>query len=108
MAAKRLVRIVEKDVNGNIDTSHLKTEEEKYLLKRFEEFSNKLTSNKYEKTKDFLDELSSLTEPINKFFDKVLVNDPDPKIKQTRQALLKKGKDLFEKICDFNQILERN
>lgn len=102
-SAKRLVRIVEPNTNGNLNIKNLTTEYEKQLLSRFNEIEKK----QYKSYDDFLYELSTLTDTINTFFDKVLVNDPDPKIKQTRQALLKKGKDLFEKICDFNQIIER-
>ncbi|MBI3589910.1 MAG: glycine--tRNA ligase subunit beta [Candidatus Melainabacteria bacterium] len=104
VAAKRLVRIVEKTINGNVDTSNLKTEYEKELLNKINHLQNK----QYKTFKDLLEELQCLTEAINTFFDKVLVNDPDPKIKNARQSLLKKGKDLFEKACDFNQIIERN
>ena len=32
----------------------------------------------------------------------------DNEIRKARQGLLKKGKTLFERICDFNQIVERN
>jgi glycyl-tRNA synthetase beta chain len=103
-AAKRLVRIVENTSNGSIDTSLLKTDQEKTLLQSFQQIKSK----NYKSTNDYLKELSSLTIPINNFFEKVLVNDPDPKIKQARQSLLKQGKDLFEQICDFNKIQDRS
>ena len=103
-AAKRLVRIVETNINGNIDMNLLKTEQERTLLQNFQQIKSK----KYKTTNDYLKELSNLTIPINNFFDKVLVNDPDPKIKQARQSLLKQGKDLFEQICDFNKIQDRS
>ncbi|MBI3308364.1 MAG: glycine--tRNA ligase subunit beta [Candidatus Melainabacteria bacterium] len=107
IAAKRLVRIVEKDANGGLDKNNLKTNEEQNLYKLFEDINKKIASEKYHSQKDLLDDFTNLTNPINQFFDNVLVNDPDPKIKQTRQSLLKKGKDLFEQICDFNKIVER-
>ena len=103
IAAKRLVRIVESKLNGNLDINELKTEQEKVLLQKFQGIKLK----EYKTTNDFLKELSELTTPINNFFDKVLVNDPDPKIRQARQSLLKQGKDLFEQICDFNKIQDR-
>ena len=102
-AAKRLVRIVENNSNGGIDTSLLKTEQEKVLLQSFQQIESK----QYKTTNDYLKELLNLTTPINNFFEKILVNDPDPKIKQARQSLLKQGKDLFEQICDFNKIQDR-
>lgn len=104
VAAKRLVRIVEKNINGRLDTDNLKSESEILLLKKFEEISKK----EYKTHEEFLTHLTTLTNPINTFFEKVLVNDPNPQIKQARQSLLKKGKELFEKICDFNQIQERD
>ena len=104
IAAKRLIRIVEPASNGVTDLSSLKNEEEKKLLKTIQEISNK----SFNSTNEFLNALTSLTEPINLFFEKVLVNDPDPKIKQARQSLLKQGKDLFEQICDFNKIQDRS
>ena len=108
VAAKRLVRIVEKETNGGLDINKLNTNEEKILLKMFEDINKNIKSDKYKNHKEFLDELTTLTTPINTFFDNVLVNDPDPKIKKNRQSLLKKGKDLFENICDFNMITERS
>lgn len=107
VAAKRLIRIVEKDANGNLDVHSLKTNEEANLYKLFDNINKKITSEKYHSQQELLDDLTTLTTPINNFFDNVLVNDPDPNIKKARQALLKKGKDLFEKICDFNKIIER-
>lgn len=103
-AAKRLVRIVDSTTNGNFDTSKLTMEQEKELLSNLDAANKK----EYKSYNDFLNDLTNLTAPINSFFDKVLVNDPDPEIKKARQGLLKKGKTLFEKICDFNQIIERN
>ncbi len=104
IAAKRLVRIVDSNSNGNLDISKLTIAQEKELLNNID----KVAKAEYKSYNDFLNNLSELTTPINSFFDKVLVNDPNPEIKKARQALLKKGKMLFEKICDFNQILERN
>ena len=104
IAAKRLVRIIEPNVSNDLDTNVLKSQEEQTLLKLFEE----MNKGKYKNIDEYYNSLKRLTEPINNFFDKILVNDPDIKIKNARQALLKKGKTLLEKICDFNQIVERN
>lgn len=103
VAAKRLVRIVEGNINGKVDVNDFSTEHEKNLFSLF----NKLNKIEFESYEDFLNELLTLTEPINTFFDNVLVNDPDPKIRQCRQSLLQIGKQLFEKVCDFNKITER-
>ncbi len=102
-AAKRLVRIVDGGTNGNVDIKNLHSEHEIQLYKKLEE----LHMNQSLAGKELLSKLTTLTEPINKFFDHVLVNDPDPKIKSTRQSLLKIGKKVFERICDFNKLQER-
>ncbi len=107
VAAKRLVRIVEETTNGHLIKNDLQTEHEKLLFEKLEDLENKANKEQYKTTLEYLNALTSLTQSINLFFDNVLVNDPNPKIKQTRQALLKKGKLLFERICDFNQIQER-
>ncbi len=103
-AAKRLVRIVETKTNGNLDANLLQTEQEKILLESFQ----RIKSKTFKTTNDYLKELLNLTTPINNFFDNVLVNDPNPQIKQARQSLLKQGKDLFEQVCDFNKIQDRS
>lgn len=103
IAAKRLVRIVDKSANGNLDKSLLSSDCEKVLLSKLEEIGSK----EYSSTEEYYKDLKNLTTPINNFFDNVLVNDKDPKIKQARHSLLNKGKMLFEKICDFNKIVER-
>lgn len=104
IAAKRLVRIVDDSANGSADLNLLKIEDEKILLNLFKEIENK----KYSSSEEYFETLKKLTSPINSFFDNILVNDPDPKIKQARHSLLKKGKTLFEKIGDFNLIVERS
>jgi glycyl-tRNA synthetase beta chain len=105
VAAKRSIKIVSNDTSGSLDTDKLKTGEEKTLLNHFNEIEN---NSSYKDIEEYYKTLRELSTPINSFFEKVLVNDPDPKIKEARQGLLKKGKMLFEKICDFNQIVERN
>ena len=41
---------------------------------------------------------------ISKFFDQVMVNDPDIKLKQNRLNLLNKIANLGKKIADFNMV----
>ena len=43
---------------------------------------------------------------INTFFDKILVMDKDPDIRDNRLALLQKIKALFDSLGDFSKILE--
>ncbi len=50
------------------------------------------------------EDLSSLVPAISKFFDQVMVNDPDIKLKQNRLNLLNKIANLGKKIADFNMV----
>ncbi len=53
--------------------------------------------------KDLL-KLASLKKPIDEFFDRVLVMDPDENIKRNRLALLYRIKKLFNRFADFSKI----
>ena len=48
--------------------------------------------------------LEQLNQPIEEFFEKVLVMDKDEKIKTNRLALLNMLKEKFEKVCDFEKL----
>src|SRR5208283_3776432 len=48
--------------------------------------------------------LQELTEPINRFFDKVLIMDKNEEIKQNRLSLLKTIQQLADQIADFSRL----
>ncbi len=54
-----------------------------------------------------ISEIARFIEPLNKFFDKVLVMDKDEKIKTNRLNLLSKLSNKFNSICDFSKIVSR-
>jgi glycyl-tRNA synthetase beta chain len=57
--------------------------------------------------KSYIKALSTLIEilqPINNFFEHVMVNDTDPKIANNRQLLLKMVVQLFDKLAKFNYL----
>ncbi len=49
--------------------------------------------------------LSSLKKPIDDFFDKVLVMDPDESLRRNRLALLFRIKKLFNRFADFSKVI---
>ena len=49
--------------------------------------------------------LTKSVEPINNFFDKVLVMDEDEKVKQNRINLLSVAKKKFESLADFSKVV---
>ena len=48
--------------------------------------------------------LSHLRTPVDEFFDKVLVNDPDPAVRLNRLRLLSQVRATAERIADFSRI----
>ncbi|HEU0100024.1 MAG TPA: glycine--tRNA ligase subunit beta [Allosphingosinicella sp.] len=48
--------------------------------------------------------LASLRAPVDSFFDKVTVNDPDPDKRQARLALLARMRDAVHRVADFSKI----
>ncbi len=50
------------------------------------------------------EDLNSLVPAISQFFDQVMVNDPDIKLKQNRLNLLNKIANLSKQIADFNMV----
>jgi glycyl-tRNA synthetase beta chain len=56
---------------------------------------------------DAVDEVMRLIEPTDNFLKKLLVNHPDPKIKQARVFLINTVKNTFQKIADWERISTR-
>jgi len=52
-----------------------------------------------------LEAMASLRPEVDSFFDKILVNDPDPAIRQNRLALLNSLLTEFSTIADFSEIV---
>jgi len=48
--------------------------------------------------------LASLRAPIDAFFEKVIVNDPDPAIRARRLTLLARFRDAVHRVADFSKI----
>jgi glycyl-tRNA synthetase beta chain len=64
-------------------------------------------SKEYLESRDYsglLDRIATLRGPVDAFFDDVLVDDPDPEIKNARVALLNRTSRLFELIADFSRV----
>ena len=55
-----------------------------------------------------LGEIASLRPQVDLFFDKILVNDPDPAIRQNRLALLDSLLTEFSTIADFSEIVTQS
>jgi glycyl-tRNA synthetase beta chain len=55
--------------------------------------------------KEALETIASLRPKVDFFFDKVLVNAPDPKVRQNRLALLNAILTEFSILADFSEIV---
>ncbi len=99
MAAKRVYNILAKVQPGNLDQSLLKEEPEKTLHDITLQSGDALSSSNYRS-------LFELETPVNSFFDKILVMDKDPKVRDNRLALLAGVRSVFSSLADFSQILE--
>lgn len=51
-----------------------------------------------------LEEIARLRAPVDEFFEKVLVMDPDPAVRRNRLALLNRLVGLFDRFADFSKL----
>ncbi len=88
---------------------NLKEPEEKDLFEKYYKTKNDvkkmLEDRKYE---EVLSRLVSLREPVDRFFDKVMVMDKDQKLRDNRLALLRNIVKLFMEIADFSSIVVKD
>ena len=104
-ANKRVVNILSSATSQDllVDATMLREPAEIYLFKNLEEkksVAHKLISQK--KYEIALKELASLREPVDEFFEKVLVMEKEPQIRRNRLALLQELRQLFCGIADFS------
>ena len=83
-------------VEGKPDEALFNNEEEKALYS--------VILNSTEITYQNINEIERFIEPLNLFFDKVLVMDKDEKIKNNRLKLLNILAEKFNLVCDFSKI----
>jgi glycyl-tRNA synthetase beta chain len=102
---KRVSNILQGNPVGDLDVEALRADAEQKLLhailKTEKEVRTGLSSRSYG---DVLGAVSALRGDVATLFDAVLVNDPDPRIKQNRHLLLGKVKNLVGEIADFSAI----
>ncbi len=106
VAFNRVSNIAKKAENSEVIKDLLIEEEEINLYDAFNEVEKdvlKLLNRKeYDKA---LEQFSSLKEPIDKFFDKVMVMVEDEKIRNNRLGLLNRISDTMLMICDLSKIV---
>lgn len=111
VAFKRVVNIAKEKPKAKLNTKLFKDKSESNLYKSFsntQKKTDKYLNNKSSTSEaDYIKALNlikTLKEPIDFFFDSVMVMDKDRKLKNNRLALLNEIKTLFFKISDFSKI----
>lgn len=98
-AAKRVYNILGERKAGEVKEDLFKDGSEDALFECVASLEGKLPGT------DFTG-LFKTEEPINTFFDKVLVMDKDEAVKANRLALLSKVRSLFDSFADFSKIVQ--
>lgn len=106
-AFKRAIRILPDGFEGEIDPGLLNEVAEKHLYDALVSLKEKVTplwpDRKY---REILEALETLFEPLNQFFEAVMVMDKDEAIRQNRLSLLSEVQRQFNLFGDFSKIVE--
>lgn len=103
---KNILRQANFTGGGAIDAAILEAGPEAGLHAAFDKLSARV--NRFRKKKDYraaLEAIASLRPQVDLFFDKVLVNAPDPVVRQNRLTLLHKLLSESSAIADFSEIV---
>ena len=87
---------------SQIDAALLEPGPEKDLYEEFERVRGLVANQPY---RPALESIASLRPKVDLFFDKVLVNAPDARIRQNRLTLLHRLLAEFSSIADFSEIV---
>lgn len=105
IAFKRVVNIVKGQPRDEVNEGLLIEPVEKELFSSFtetrEKVGRKITDRNYSES---LSVMKKLKEPVDKFFDNVLVMDENPELRKNRLSMLWEIRDLFFKIADFSKL----
>ena len=105
VAFKRVGNIIKEGVDAPVDPSLFQDEAEGSLYEAIQSVKNSadalILSGAW---LDALTEIASLREPVDRFFDKVMVMAEDQRVRTNRLALLTTIARLFGKIADFSRI----
>lgn len=104
-AFKRVSNLAEKATSDNVSRDLL-DEEEIELYEKYnsieQKIENAINKKEYDKA---LDLLATLKQPIDNYFEKVMIMVEDEEVKNNRLGLLKKIYDTMANICDLSKIV---
>lgn len=96
---KRLANIIKDDEISSVDESLISQNAEKELNDAFKNLNLDLKD-----TKSYLNSLFGLKDKIDKFFDEVMINVDDEKLKSNRIAIIGQIYKAFLKVADIKEI----
>ncbi len=99
-AARRVYNILAGAQAGTVEEGLLAEPAEKELYHVAAKVNRRLADADYRA-------LFELERPVNRFFDRVLVMDKDPRVRENRLALLLTVKKAFDSLGDFSKIVEQ-
>ena len=106
IAFKRVVNIIKKFGEGShLNPDRFTTDEEKSLYRAYIQVST--SAEELIRVYDYsglINKIVTLKPVVDRFFDEVMVDDPDLELKNNRLALLSEVSGLFELIADFSKI----
>ncbi len=104
---KRAVRILPSGFIGEVDETILTHPSEKALYSKYMEVKSVIrpASDKQPYLEVF-EKLATLNDPLNQFFDDVMVMDKDEAVRQNRLSLLLAVSRPFRELGDFSKIVE--
>jgi len=106
-AFKRAIRILPEGFNGAVEASMLNEGAEKNLHSAIVSIEKGIRPLWPERHYfEILESLAALFQPLNRFFDAVMVMDPNEAIRHNRLSLLFKVKNMFAPFADFSKIVE--
>jgi glycyl-tRNA synthetase beta chain len=107
-ANKRIANILRQadgGVAGAVDDALLQAGAEQALHERVEALAGDVAPLVAERRyREALEKLAGLREVVDRFFDEVLVMDPDPAVRDNRLALLARLRALFADIADVSRL----
>jgi glycyl-tRNA synthetase beta chain len=108
VAFKRVVNIIKKAdvrIKKSVDESLFEEKSEAALYAAYKKVAKKVKGHLEKGRLDqALHEIASLRDPVDAFFDGVMVMAKQKKVRNNRLALLKQISDLFELFADFSKI----
>ncbi len=102
---RNILKKIDRSIIDNVNAELFQEEAESVLYKAIDGLASEVekfyVDNEYEQA---LNKLADLRQPVDSFFDDVMVMDKDEKLKENRIALLSRIDSLFMQVADFSKL----